>query len=297
MIYSSLKSRSKRTTIILFLVIFVLVLSPIHTKAAKLNQNYQMVSVGGYEVPTWWSVAAGAVKTLKIEYTSIPNITPDYTLDDYLIFEICTNGPMTDISVTKFNNNSSFSTTDIVKYNTKKSCTTSNGYSGTLWYLQLRIDKWNHVTSSDGYMAETNLNIKDTWNYNVVYAFPNVFTSNEDYLSDYENQQKLENGLDDIKQEQQETNNKLDNIINSDISSDSKLPPDTTDFDNYQNAEGNLLDKINGTTLDSLDFAVDIPTSSFIWTRLSNLVQSHPTVMAMFIAILSIGIIKLVLGR
>lgn len=92
-----------------------------------------------------------------------------------------------------------------------------------------------------------------------------------------------------------QTNDKLDSLLDSDISESAKEKPSDDDFQNYKNVEGNLTDKINDTSLDDLDVGIDVSTSNFIWDTITKFIKSHPAVFSMFTAILSIGIIKLAL--
>lgn len=92
-----------------------------------------------------------------------------------------------------------------------------------------------------------------------------------------------------------QTNDKLDSLLDSDISESAKEKPSDDDFQNYKNVEGDLTEKIKDTSLDDLDVGIDVPTSNFIWDTLTKFIKSHPAVFSMFTAILSIGIIKLAL--
>lgn len=107
----------------------------------------------------------------------------------------------------------------------------------------------------------------------------------------------INNNINDMKDKQDVTNNKLDEINNADISSSDKELPNTDSYDNYQESEGALLDKVKEANFDNLSIGMDLDSSNFVWSTLSSLIQSHSAVFGMFIAILSIGIIKLALGR
>lgn len=111
------------------------------------------------------------------------------------------------------------------------------------------------------------------------------------------NNAALEKGLDDIKQEQEKTNDKLDEIQNTDISDSDKTMPDDSSYKDYSSTQDELLDKTKEADLDSLDVGLDVKSSSWVWDTLTSLIQSHSVVFGMVIAILSIGVIKLVLGR
>ena len=98
-------------------------------------------------------------------------------------------------------------------------------------------------------------------------------------------------------QEQQETNDKLDNITDMDIPESSKEDLDDSTYQDYQGAQDNLLDSVGEADLSNIDIAIDSDSSTFIWDTITDIFQSHPLIMSTVIAILSIGIIKLALGR
>ena len=107
----------------------------------------------------------------------------------------------------------------------------------------------------------------------------------------------LENKIDAMTSEQQETNDKLDDIINADIPDSSKEDLDDSSYQDYQGAEDDLMDSVGEADLSSVDIAIDGDSSNFIWDTITDIFQSHPLIMSTVIAILSIGIIKLALGR
>lgn len=88
-----------------------------------------------------------------------------------------------------------------------------------------------------------------------------------------------------------------DKIINSDISDNDKELPDDSSYNDYNGAEQNLLDKTKDIDLNTLDIGIDVNSSKWVWNTLTSFIQSHTVVFGIFISILSIGIIKLALGR
>ena len=111
-----------------------------------------------------------------------------------------------------------------------------------------------------------------------------------------------------MSESQQETNDKLnesieqdkeqhDEFMNSDLSEEDKQKPNQDGFDSYQESENELKDKMEQADLNNMSIGIDANSSSWIWDTLTRLIQSHSVVFGMFIAILSIGIIKLALGR
>lgn len=124
--------------------------------------------------------------------------------------------------------------------------------------------------------------------------------------SDFSN---LSNKIDDMKSEQEKTNSKLDSTNSKIDNTNSKLDeikdmqpdnsdnPDSSKYDDYSSAEDSLLDKANSADLDSVDIPIDSDTSNFIWDTMSSLFSTHPLVFSTMLALLSVGVIKLVLGR
>lgn len=104
-------------------------------------------------------------------------------------------------------------------------------------------------------------------------------------------------GQNNIYDKQVETNNKLDDIKDMDISEEDKELPDDTEFNNYQDAEDDLMEKVEDADMSVLDVAIDVDSSNFVWETLTDFIQSHTLIFGTVIAILSIGIIKLALGR
>lgn len=100
-----------------------------------------------------------------------------------------------------------------------------------------------------------------------------------------------------IIEKQQETNTKLDEIQNSDISNDSKESPNTNEFNDYQKAENGLFDKMKQADTNNLDVAIDGNSANFVWDTITRFYNSNALLMNFLISILSIGIIKMALGR
>ena len=103
--------------------------------------------------------------------------------------------------------------------------------------------------------------------------------------------------LQDIEDQLTETNEKLDEIKDMDISDEDKKLPNDDAYQDYTDVEDDLLDKVNEADMDVLDIAIDEDSSNFVWDTLTDLIQSHTLIFGTVIAILSIGIIKLALGR
>lgn len=103
--------------------------------------------------------------------------------------------------------------------------------------------------------------------------------------------------IDQNNQQIQQDKNQHDEFMNSDIPSADKEMPDDSKYQDYTDTEDNLKDKVNEADMSVISIGIDSNSSSFIWDTLTRLIQSNSIVFGMFIAILSIGILKLALGR
>lgn len=92
-------------------------------------------------------------------------------------------------------------------------------------------------------------------------------------------------------------NNNINDIKDTDIDSDDKEEIDSTDYEDYTEAEEDLFDKLDNVDTDNLDFAIDVPTSNFVWDTITRFLNSNALIMNFLITILSIGVIKFALAR
>lgn len=88
-----------------------------------------------------------------------------------------------------------------------------------------------------------------------------------------------------------------DTIINTDISDNDKHLPSKGSFEDFKEAEKKLTDKVKEADTSVLSIGIDSTSSSWVWDTLTSLIKSNTIIFGMFIAILSIGVIKLGLGR
>lgn len=107
----------------------------------------------------------------------------------------------------------------------------------------------------------------------------------------------MEDNIDEFNATQEETNDKLDDMQNTDLDSSDKELPSDEGFNDYTDTEGELIEKVEQADMSVIDIGIDATTSNWIWDTLTSLIQSHTLIFTMFISILSIGVIKLVLGR
>lgn len=95
----------------------------------------------------------------------------------------------------------------------------------------------------------------------------------------------------------QAMNDSINDMKDMDIGDSEKDVPSDEKYQDYEEQEQILKDSMAQADLNTLDIAIDIPTSNFIWDTITSLINSNTLVFGMFIAILSIGVIKLALGR
>lgn len=86
-------------------------------------------------------------------------------------------------------------------------------------------------------------------------------------------------------------------LINSDLDSSDKELPNNSRYTDYETDQKNLIDKAKGADMSVLSVGIDSTSSSWVWDTLTSLIKSNTIIFGMFIAILSIGVIKLGLKR
>ncbi len=91
--------------------------------------------------------------------------------------------------------------------------------------------------------------------------------------------------------------NQNNEILNTDISDNDKHLPSKGSFEDFKSAEKKLTDKVKEADTSVLSIGIDSTSSSWVWDTLTSLIKSNTIIFGMFIAILSIGVIKLGLGR
>lgn len=289
------------------LVIFVSLFFISDVSAATMSAGPNNVSINNnYNFPVTLSVS-----TAGNRYPLRATINSSYGNDyNFAVLYICSNVGL-DISVYNsgynyyFNDESYFTSTG-------KSCTTQ-GYAGTQYALFLSVGKWNVGSGNTSlWYAESFLNFKSTWGYNGYFTVQSFIWSDEDLSLDLSKFNSITNSINSatdsinsaidgmtsaITGAQQETNDKLDDITNMDIPEESKENLDDSSYQDYSDAESDLMDSVGQADLSEVDIAIDTDSSNFIWDTITDIFQSHPLIMSTVIAILSIGIIKLALGR
>lgn len=288
-------------------------------KAAALTTNSYNVVVGNSELPYSTGVDGGGYNRLSILFYNLSETDVLTAKFNYLILDVCSNNQFTldNVSIENAGKTAYFSEDSLLIYNTNISCNVSGNYKGTLYKVQMRVEKYVD-SQGDGLYASSYLKIINVYNYYTMTVFKSSVVSDEDVLfglmnnsitndlqRDILNQQKEFNKkqdqtnskLDDLNSKQDQTNSKLDNIKDMGAPDSATSKPDDSDYKNYEKAESDLTNKISDIPTDTLEIGIDANSSNFIFDTMNKLINAHPAVFSMFIAILSIGIIKLGLGR
>lgn len=178
-----------------------------------------------------------------------------------------------------------------VSYSSKTSNVSSHQYLFLGYEL---TDHGEHVPTVDEIKDGLESSFDDLYNnfLDATIDINNAIDAMHDHLNG-----NINASTNEILDKQEETNQALDEIKDMDISDEDKELPDDTDFNDYQDAENDLMDKVNEADMSVLDVAIDEDSSNFVWDTLTELIQSHTLIFGTVIAILSIGIIKLALGR
>lgn len=276
-------------------------------KAATRAANE--VTIGGGSFPRTISVNTSGVNNL-LGATLSSTYAYGY---EYAIVEMCSSIGL-EASVYNPSYNYYFNDTSYL-YNTRRSCTTS-GSPGQIYYMFLSVGKWDIGSGNVSlYYVSSYIRLRSTWGYNGYVTFQKFMFSDEDMSIEIQQNQNIVNNinnsfnslnqtqqetndkLDDVNQNIDETNQTLDEIKDMDISDEDKELPNDDAYQDYTEAEDDLMDAVNEADLDVLEIAIDEDSSNFVWDTLTELIQSHTLIFGTVIAILSIGIIKLALGR
>ena len=183
---------------------------------------------------------------------------------------------------------------------TQSSCFTS--------FVKLKLNYSLNYGVSDPSTSFTQLTDRDntfavhnTFGYvGIIRYIDMIYLDEDDYNQRLEEAKSIytqQNQNQEIIDSQNQTNDKLDEIKDMDISDEDKELPNDDAYQDYTDAEDDLLDKVNEADMDALEIAIDEDSSNFVWDTLTDLITSHTLIFGTVIAILSIGIIKLALGR
>ena len=74
-------------------------------------------------------------------------------------------------------------------------------------------------------------------------------------------------------------------------------PIDPNKKDELEKIEEGLLDENISTQLNDIDISIDTNTNEFIWNLVTRIVNTHEMIFGLVLAMLSLGVLKLVLNR
>lgn len=235
------------------------------------NNNYVGVSSGNFN--------------FNVNYLGYPDNLYSPTTPWFVSIVLCADNVGTSI----YSNNTAVSDISLIKSRYKCYYPDSGYNGGFIYFLNYKNSgggSYNNSTFTiynNSYSSITLIDFKislDSWvNQQDYSSISNIFA-----------QQEIINSNLNI-------NNKLDNIIDSDISDKDKELPDKSKYDDYNKAQGSLTDKVKQADLSNINVGIDKNASSFVWDTLTSFLKANSLIFSCFIAILSIGIIKLALGR
>lgn len=213
------------------------------------------------------------------------------------IFACVAGGPSWSSYITNDDLNGAFQNGAVNSLNTGISCKTTNqSYNGSIFKFYFKIYKWRIPSGADLY------EVSSYWRFNsseasLLLDIRDIKITDKDNFYDDSILVSNGKGQDIIINQNNSIINKFDDIINSDISDKDKELPDDSNYDDYNKAQDSLTDKVKQADLSNINIGIDKNASSFVWDTLTSFLQSSSLVFSVFIAILSIGIIKLALGR
>ena len=294
----------KNVIIISFIFIFSLFFIS-NAKAAEFVPEFYTIRGGSYS----GTIMASSQSSTKNIYVCQPGTYCIMTMSFFLDTD------------TNYNNQSILTTLEVCSgvnnfprnFDSSNTGTVSTGYDvsyeniGTCSLYGQRVQRqrlkivWTPTYNYESNGNYSNLYLNSLWSsynsYGVEVAFQILSVQNEIYTSDMASQDVENQQNQEIINQQQQTNDKLDDITDMDIPDSSKEDLDDSSFQDYSDAESDLMDSVGEADLSNVDIAIDSDSSNFIWDTITDIFQSHPLIMSTVIAILSIGIIKLALGR
>lgn len=284
------------------------------------SNSFFGVNINGYsDFPQDWTARPNEYRNLSLTLYNYEGLTRPYK---YLVMTACIVGTP-QFKIINAANSQSFFNEFFTYVDFHQECVAGD-YLGSIYYLQFEVGNYKDMDGTgEELMAQSTLQIKSSMDVSVLDIFYDVGLSSDDVVSSLrilqQNGYKLDNISTSISNQtntiinnqnsntnsiinnqnsnQAQTNQRLDDIENMDIGSNEKQMPNQDNFNSYTSNESQLLDSVNQADMSVLDIAIDSDSSNFVWTNLTNFIQSHQLVFSMFISILSIGIIKLSLGR
>lgn len=205
--------------IVVFSLFFV---SP---EAAVLPKNSYYVKVANSDLPYKIGVSSGGYFRPNILLYNLAEATSDLqgplnVKFNFLILDVCSSNLFTNDNVTIENTatNAYFDSDSLLVYNTNMSCDIGDGYTGTLYKVQMQVGKYID-SQGDGLYAASYLKVINKYNYYTITIFKNSVLSDEDVLTgllqnNITNDLQLEilNQQKEFNKKQDETNKKLDDL-------------------------------------------------------------------------------------
>jgi len=278
---------------IILLLIGIILLSPsfVHAETLNVSENSKFNNTN---IPVWYEISP--YRNILFSYEDWRLYSGDPNNANFGYIDICIYG-----GVTVNNNNADCSDgclNNINLYDTGISCKIEYpnqvNANGRRYFIFFNIKKWGMKNSDTLPYFQDYLTFARTTGYDPIIDFNMVFLSNEDLYVQYANNNKIQEL---IEQSNQAMNDSINDMKDMDIGSEDKEVPSDDKYQDYEEQEQILKDSMEQADLNDLDIAIDVPTSDFIWQTITRLINSNSLVFGMFIAILSIGIIKLAFGR
>lgn len=199
-----------------------------------------------------------------------------------------------------------------INYNTQTRCTVSNGsnyYNGSLYNMYIRMTPTANTCGTEGegqciIKFNNTMQTVSQFTYNGYIAFTKITPmTQEEYEKAITNYRSL--------QDNREIINQIVNMITQQLATISAITEQTTQMLNadansdmtpnksndYTQNEQQLINQMNRADFTKIDIAIDENSNNFVWQTMTNLLNTNTLIIGLFITILSIGIIKLVLGR
>ena len=258
---------------------------------------YDFSIVGNSNLPQDQWVDNGMSKILTVA-TSMQENNLNINERNYVeIFACVAGGPSWSSYITNDDLNGAFQNGAVNSLNIGISCKTSaQSYNGTIFKFYFKVYKWRIPSGQDVY------EVSSYWRFNsseasLLLDIRDIKITDKDNFYDDSVLVANGKGQDIIINQNNSIINKFDDIINSDIPDNDKHLPSKGSFEDFKKAEKNLTDKVKEADTSVLSIGIDSTSSSWVWDTLTSLIKSNTIIFGMFIAILSIGVIKLGLGR
>ena len=99
-----------------------------------------------------------------------------------------------------------------------------------------------------------------------------------------------------IKEREKQNAQDIQNGINNSDYSGTTEQPDSTDFNSYEQKE-QALENMASADMSAVNVGLNANASNWIWNIINRILNTNPIIMAFYITILSIGVIKLIMRR